>query len=205
MRILSVMIIISIWLLAVSCSFFDPRVPQGPSQGDEIPWQQPYAPSTVVLNLIHSMEGRSISMCMSCCDSSFIFLADDVDTTQFASSWNFNNWDYEVEQNTLINIFNAVAGSGLPDDSLVSVTMNTVSEHPDPASSSDSVKIWRDYEIVAAGSEYCGWDNPAKGRAIFLMIEDNFGLWSMKRWEDYRPEEYTVEYYTWGVAKATYR
>ena len=206
MKILLILLSISVLLLTASCSFFNPRDPQDPNPGDDITWYQPYAPSTVIVNLSNSFEGRSIAMYMACCDSSYMFLADDADTTQFGGSWDFSNWDYEVEQNTLLNIFAAVAGSGFPDDSLASFSMNVVSGlPPDPAAPSDSAEIWRGYEIVAAGSAYCGWDNPARGWVMFLMVEDDYGLWSIKRWFDYRPEDYTGEHFTWGVAKATYR
>lgn len=202
---ITVSTITSVMLLLLSCSFFDPRSPEDPNPGEDIPWIQPFAPSTVVVNLTNALEGLSVPMCMACCDSSYMFIADVADTAEFSGSWNFSDWDYQVEQNTLGNIFSAVVGSGFPDDSLLSVTMIYVSELPDPAAPSDSTEIWRDYEIVAAGSEYCGWDKPALGRVMFLMVEDGYGLWTIKRWYDYRPEGYTGENYTWGVSKATYR
>jgi hypothetical protein len=198
-------VFITLLLTVISCSFFDPREPADPDPGEEIPWQQPYAPATVVINFENAMEGRSASMTMECCDSTYMFIADGADTTDFGGSWNFSNWDYEVEQNTIMNIFNAVQGSGFSDDSLISVTMNSIDSLPDAVAPLDSTEIWREYEIIAAGSNHCGWDNPAKGRVMFLMVEDDYGLWSMKRWFDYRPDDYTAEIYTWGVAKATYR
>jgi len=189
----------------ISCSFFDPRDPANPDPGEEIPWQQPYAPSTVVINLKNTMEGRSIPMTMACCDSSYMFIADGADTAQYGSSWDFSDWDYQVEQNTMMNIYNAVQASGFPDDSLVSVTMDIIDSLPDPVAPADSAEIWRDYQIIIAGCSYSGWDNPAKGRVKFLMVEDAYGLWSMRRWFDYRPDNYSGEFYTWAVAKVTYR
>jgi len=201
-----VFVLLTMVLTAViSCSFFDPRDPADPDPGGEIPWQQPYAPSTVVINLENAMEGRSIAMTMACCDSSYMFIADGSDTTEFAGRWEFSNWDYEIEQNTMMNIYYAVQDSLLPDDSLISVTMNTILSLPDPVYPVDSAEIWRDYEIVAAGLDSCGWERPAKGRIMFLMLEDTYGLWSMKRWYDYRPDVYTGEFLTWGVVKATVR
>ncbi|NOQ22084.1 MAG: hypothetical protein GQ565_05465 [Candidatus Aegiribacteria sp.] len=190
---------------AVSCSLFEPRDPADPDPGGGIPWQQPYAASTVVLNLENSMEGRSVSMTMACCDSSYMFIADGSDTTEFGGSWDFSDWDYEVEQNTIMNVYYAAQGSLLPEDSLISVTMNTIDTLPDPVAPVGSAVIWRDYEIVAAGLDSCGWERPAKGRVMFQMLEDNYGLWSMERWYDYRPRDYTGEFHTWGVVKATVR
>jgi hypothetical protein len=191
--------------IVVSCSFFDPREPADPDPDSEIPWQQPYAPSTVVINLESVMEGRSASMTMACCDSSYMFIADGADTTEFASLYNFSDWDYDVEQNTIMNIFNAAEASSLPEDSLISVIMNIVPSLPDPVAPVDSANIWRDYEIVVAGSNYCGWENPAKGRVMFLMVEDNYGLWSMKRWYDNRSFPHIPAFSTWGVVKAAVR
>lgn len=200
-----IVIFVTALSIVVSCSFFDPRDPAPPDPGEEIPWQQPYAPSTVVLNLENSMEGMSVSMTMACCDSAYMFIADGSDTTEFASLYNFSDWDYEVEQNTMMNIFNAAQASSLPEDSLISVIMNIVPTRPDPVAPTDSAEIWRDYEIIVAGSEYCGWENPAKGRVMFLMVEDTYGLWSMKRWYDNRSDPHIIEFYTWGVVKAAVR
>ncbi len=191
---------------AVSCSFFEPRDPAYPDPDAVIPWQQPYSPATVVINLENAMEGRSVAMTMACCDSAYMFIANGADTTEF-SAWNFSNWDYDVEQNTMMNVFNAAQASLLPEDSLFSVTMNTSSTLPaDPVYPADSADIWRDYEIiVAGGGDYCGWENPAKGQVMFFMVEDDFGLWSIERWYDYRSNPHMPEFYTWGAAKVRYR
>ncbi|MCK5117824.1 MAG: hypothetical protein KAR44_14610, partial [Candidatus Aegiribacteria sp.] len=100
----------------LSCSFFEPRDPADPDPGGEIPWQQPYTPATVVINLENAMEGRSIAMTMACCDSSYMFVADGADIAEFGGSWDFSNWDYDVEQNTMMNVFNAAQASLLPED-----------------------------------------------------------------------------------------
>ena len=189
---------------AVSCSFFEPRDPAEPDPDGGIPWQQPYAPATVVINLENAMEGRSIGMTMACCDSSYMFIADGADIAEF-TGWNFSDWDYEVEQNTMMNLYYAVQDSFLSDDSLFSVTMTSIDSLADPVYPEDSATIYRDYEIIAAGIENCGWDNPAKGRVMFIMVEDNYGLWSMKRWYDNRPDDYAGELFTWGRVKVTYR
>ncbi len=191
--------------VAVSCSFFDPRDPAYPDPGSEIPWQQPYSPATVVINLENSMEGRSIYMTMACCDSAYMFIANGADTTEFSNRWTFSDWDYDVEQNTMMNLYYAVQDTLLPDDSLISVTMSSIDSLPDPVAPADSAEIWRDYEIVAAGLDSCGWERPAKGLVMFLMVENTYGLWSMQYWYDYRPYDYTGELLTWGVVKATVR
>jgi hypothetical protein len=191
-------------LLAAACSFFDPRTPDDPDPGDII-WQQPTSPSLVVQNLVNSMEGMSAPFCMNCCDSSYMFIPDPSDTAEFGGSYEFDNWNFDVEANTLQNIFAAVVGSGYPDDSLVSVTMSMVPGYPDPAAPTDSADVWRDYSIICAGSEFGGWDRPALGRARLSMIEDEYGLWSITTWEDIRPEDYSGDNFTWGVIKAGYR
>ncbi len=197
---------LAVLLALAACSFFEPREPEDPDPDPGISWQTPYSPATVMSNLGNAMEGRSISLTMACFDTSYAFLPDDADTAEFGGSWDFGDWDYQVEQNTLMNIFAAVETSGLPEDSLVSVELTDVPGLPDPAAPTDSAEIWRDYAIVLAGSgEYGGWESPAEGRTMLLMVEDEYGLWSVALWEDYRPEGYTGERYTWGVVKATYR
>jgi len=193
-------------LLAAACSFFDPRTPEDPDPHSDIPWIQPTSPANVVTNLENALEGRSISYCMNCCDTSFTFVADPLDVEEYGGSLEFDDWDYYVEQNTLGNIFASVVGSGYPEDSLVSVTMGMVPEYPDPAAPDSVADIWRDYEIVCAGGEWGGWDRPALGRARLTMLEDDFGLWRISAWEDIRPEDYHGDTNrTWGYVKATYR
>lgn len=192
-------------VLSAACSFFDPRDPADPDPGGDIPWTQPFSPSTVVINWVNSMEGRDVDYCMNCCDTSYAFLADPLDIEEYGGSYNFADWDYYVEQNTLGNIFAAVQGSGYPDDSLVSVTMTAVPGYPDPAAPDSITDIWRDYVIILAGSEDGGWDRPAMGRVRFTMVQDEVGLWRMSAWEDIRPEGYTGDNFTWGRVKVTYR
>ena len=76
------------------------------------------------------MEGRSIANTMACCDSSYMFIANGADIAEFGVSWDFSNWDYDVEQNTMMNVFNAAQASLLPEDSLISVAMNITSTLP---------------------------------------------------------------------------
>lgn len=192
-------------VLSAACSFFDPRVPADPDPGSDIPWLQPFSPTTVVINLVNAMEGRGLIECMNCCDISYMFIPDPSDSAEFGGSYNFANWDFAVEQNTLGNIFAAVEGSGYPDDSLVSVIMNAVPGYPDPAGPDSIADIWRDYEIVLAGSADGGWDRPAMGRVRFTMVQDEVGLWRISVWEDIRPEGYTGQNFTWGRVKVTYR
>ncbi len=192
-------------LLVAGCSFFEPGFPEDPDPSSGITWYQPYSPGTVVTNIQNSMEGRSITMYSSCLDSSFTFIADPLDTLEFWNIWDFSNWDFSVEQNTISNIFAFVTSSGFPEDSMLVVEFSMVEEYPDPAAPSDSAEIWRDYEIITAGAEHGGWDEPALGRAKMFMVEDDYGLWSLVKWEDYRPEDYTGDNYTWAVVKATSR
>jgi len=78
-------------------------------------------------------------------------------------------------------------------------------DYPDDTAPSDSTIMYREYEIVVAGSEYCGWDSPAMGYAKIHLIESDYGLWSIRVWEDYRLESSGDTLFTWGVAKAHYR
>ncbi|MBC8428771.1 MAG: hypothetical protein H8D05_00855, partial [FCB group bacterium] len=133
------------------------------------------------------------------------FIADPLDTLEFGSTWDFSNWDFEAEQNTMSNIFAFVSSSGFSEDSMLVVEFSTVEEYPDPVAPSDSAEIWRDYEIVMAGGEHGGWDEPAIGRAVMYMVEDDYGLWALRKWEDYRPEDYTGDNYAFAVIKASYR
>jgi hypothetical protein len=197
-------LVLSVSLLPASCSLFDPRAPEDPDESPQF-WQYPSVPSIVISNLDGSLENQSITLYMTCFDTTFAFLADPADTIEYGGALEFGNWDYEVEQNTLINLFAQVQGTGAPAESLVSVTFTTVSGQPDPPAPVDSVTIWRDYSIVVAGSGYATWENPARGRAVITMVESSSATWSVRRWEDYRPDDYTGDSYTWGVTKADYR
>lgn len=191
-------------MMPAACSLFDPRAPEDPDESPQF-WQYPSIPSIVVSNLDGSLENQSITLYMTCFDTTFAFNADPADTIEYGGGLQFGDWDYEVEQNTLINLFAQAQGTGAPAESLVSVTFTTVSGQPDPPAPVDSATIWRDYSIVVAGSEYATWESPARGRARMTMIESSSATWAISRWEDYRPDDYTGDSYTWGVAKADYR
>jgi len=185
----------------LSCSLFDPRDPEDP---DDTPpfWQYPYNPAIVMLNVHGSMEARSITLYMACMDTSFTFLADPADTSEWGGSWEFGDWDYYVEQSTMGNIF--ALQDTLYGDTLVAVAFTGVEGYPDPPAPVDSATIWRDYTVVVAPSIWGPYGNPARGRARITMVESSTSTWSIRLWEDFRPE-FPDTSHTLGVLKASYR
>jgi len=192
-------------LIPLACSFFEPRIPEYPEE-PSYQWYDPYFPSAVLANLKSTFEAHNITY-MQCFDSTYVFQADPQDTLEYGGSLGFSNWDYAVEYNVMDTVFGIAisAGGSYPEDSLVSMELIVMPDYPDDTAPSDSTIMYREYEIVVAGSEYCGWDSPAMGYAKIHLIESDYGLWSIRVWEDYRLESPGDTLLTWGVAKANYR
>jgi len=191
--------------VALSCSLFDPRSPQYPEE-PPYQWYDPYFPSTVLANMKSTFEAHHMAY-MQCFDSTFVFVADPQDTLEYGGGLQFGDWDYDVEYYVMDAMFGvaASAASSYPEDSLASLTLIPMPEYPDEPAPADSTTVYREYEIVIAGSPWCGWDNPATGYAQIYLIETSYGLWYVSRWEDFRVESSGDSLYTWGVAKANYR
>ncbi len=193
-------------LLLVSCSVFEPRDPEDPDPDPDVQWEDPVHPTVVIANLQNSLNGLSINYYNACFHEDFEFLADPLDVSDpDFQDLDFSDWSKSVEEQTVASILYQAEASGAPEDSLSLAYLMVDPEHPDPPVPVDSVTIYRDYYIVAAGTLGCGWDRPSKGQAVITMVADEFGLWSIRRWEDNRVPYYTGENYTWGVAKALYR
>jgi hypothetical protein len=182
-------------LIFCSCSLFEPRVPEDPSD-DGVVWQDPTSPDIVVENMQSALNGLSVQY-TNCFAESFVFYADTNDIDEYPS-YNFADWTLDVEGFTVSQLFSIV-----PEDSTVSAVFTVHSEHPDPAAPSDSVTIYRDYAITVPQSQHSGTGTPAVGIAELKMIEDEYGLWTIKEWRDLRYVE--VSFVTWAVAKAAYR
>ena len=65
-------------LILASCSLFDPRDPQEPSQGGVV-WETPTNPDLVVENMQSALAGKSV-LYLDCLDDSFVFYADTNDS-----------------------------------------------------------------------------------------------------------------------------
>jgi len=185
--------------LAVGCSIFEPRSPEDPDPTTG--WQQPYTYPTVIVNLENVLEDLSADFYMLCFDTSFVFVADDQDTAQYA--WNFQNWDYIQEQNAIsLIIGEALADTTMPPESIASVTFFEPPGLPDPADYEDSIEIYRQYEIAFESSSR----PPARGLAYLYLGKPagTSGLWSIYRWDDNRLEDHEPDDNTWGVFKGFY-
>ena len=199
---LTVILSCAIWL---SCSLFDPRSPEYP-EDPPYQWYDPYFPSTVLANLKSTFDAHHLAY-MQCFDSTFTFQADPQDTLEYGGGGLlFSNWDFDVEYVVMDAMFGVAASSAgsYPEDSLARMTLTPMSGYPDEPAPVDSTTVYREYEIVIAGSPFCGWENPATGSAKIFLLESDFGIWHINRWEDFRLES-SGDLNTWGVAKANYR
>jgi len=196
---------------ACACSFFEPRVPEDPGGGPPSFYQPPVIPDIVLSNMGGALENSAFSIYMGCLVQEFEFVADPSDVIEYGpggsagTDFDFSEWDYDSESSVIGNLLAAAQGSGAPEDSLVRVVFTTISGYPDPPAPVDSAVIWRAYSIEVAGSGWSEWGNPAQGKAKITLLEDASSMWSISRWEAFRPDEYTEGTVTWGVVKASYR
>ncbi|MCK5840964.1 MAG: hypothetical protein KAH31_02260 [Candidatus Sabulitectum sp.] len=183
-------------LVFSSCSLFEPRVPEDPSNAGVV-WLSPTSPDIVVENMQSALNGRS-ALYLDCLTESFIFYADTNDIYDYPS-YNFSDWTKTVENSTVTALYSQV-----PVDSTVASGFTMDISHPDPAAPTDSVTIYRKYNLTFPQTYHSGTGSPAVGIAEFHMVEDSIGLWAVQEWRDVRHEEET-SWVTWAVAKAYYR
>jgi len=199
-------ILLTVLVMLSACSVFEPREPEDPDPNPPVVWQTPTQPSIVISNLQNSLNGLSLGYYNSCFHDDFVFTADPLDVSDPGfQGLDFSNWTKDVESQTVSSIIYQAQASGAPSDSLSQAYFNTDAQHPDPSVHYDSVTIYHHYYIVAAGTLGCGWDRAAMGSAWITLVADEFGLWSIRDWDDIRVPYYTGDHYTWGVAKALYR
>ncbi|MEA3265515.1 MAG: hypothetical protein U9P42_01040 [Candidatus Fermentibacteria bacterium] len=182
-------------LVFFSCSFFEPRVPEDPSNAGVV-WLSPTSPDIVVENMRSALNGRS-ALYLDCLTESFVFYADTNDINNYPS-YNFSDWTKTVENSTVTALYSQV-----PVDSTVTSEFTMDISHPDPAAPTDSATIYRLYSITIPQTFHSGTGSPAVGIAEFHMVEDSVGLWAVQEWRDVRHEE--TSWATWAVAKAYYR
>lgn len=186
-------------VLAVGCSIFEPRDPEDPDTSTG--WQQPYVYTTVMANMENMLEELSADYYILCFDTSFVFVADEQDTAQYA--WNFQGWDYAQEQTAIsLIIGEALSDTTMPPESIASASFLEPPGLPDPVDYEDSIEIYRQYEIAFESSSL----PPARGLAYLYLGKPSgtSGLWSIYRWEDNRLEDHGPDDNTWGVFKAFY-
>lgn len=179
-----------------SCSLFEPRTPEDPSNAGVV-WLYPSSPDIVVENMQAALNGRS-ALYLDCFDESFIFYADTSDINDYPT-YDFSNWTLIDEGFTVTTAMYAV----VPSDSTITAEFLIDMGHPDPPAPADSVTIYREYSIAIPQTYHSGTATPAVGIAELHMVEDSDGLWSIRAWHDVRHEEAT--WVTWAVAKAYYR
>jgi len=182
-------------LVFTSCSLFEPRVPEDPSNSGVV-WLSPTSPDIVVENMQSALNGRS-ALYFDCLTESFVFYADTNDINSYPS-YNFNDWSKTVETSTVTAMYGQV-----PVDSTVTSEFQIDVSHPDPAAPADSATIYRLYNITIPQTFHSGTGSPAVGIAEFHMVEDSIGLWAVREWRDVRHPE--TSWATWAVAKAYYR
>lgn len=178
-----------------SCSLFEPRIPEDPSNSGVV-WQDPTSPDIVVENMQSALNGMSL-LYLDCLNDSFEFFADTNDINDY-STYNFSDWTKSDESATVTSLFAVV-----PEDSTITSEFIMDISHPDPVAPTDSATIYREYSITVPGSFHSGTGTPAVGIAEMLLLEDSQGLWTVREWHDVRHEE--TNWVTWAVAKAYYR
>lgn len=182
-------------LVFSSCSLFEPRVPEDPSNAGVV-WLAPTSPDIVVENMQSALSGSS-ALYFDCLTESFVFYADTSDINNY-SSYNFSDWNKTVETSTVTAMYGQV-----PVDSTITSDFQLDMSHPDPVAPTDSATIYRLYNITVPQTQHSGTGSPAVGIVEFHMVEDSIGLWAVQEWHDVRHED--TNWATWAVAKAFYR
>ncbi len=186
-----ILFVIPAVLLFSSCSLFDPRVPEDPSNSG-IVWKDPTSPDIVMENLKAALDGSSMQY-IDCFNETFVFYADTNDINEYPTL-NFDDWVKIVESDVITQLYTIA-----PHDTLITAEFLLDLEHPDPAAPTDSATIYREYYIDVVSAMH----TPSAGIAEIHLLEKSNGFWYIEEWHDVRLE--ASIFVTWAVMKAAYR
>jgi hypothetical protein len=155
-----------------SCDLFKTRTPQEPTQvsSNYVP---PTDPEKVMQNMINAFHDKNkINYLYSFSDASFVFEATTKASSVYGSV--FLLWDKSWEGNYFERVMNR-----LQQNSYVTLTFGTLTTTP----FADSTQVETEYQLTVPHTDA----NTAKnfnGRAQFLFVRDQSGLWSIRQWLD---------------------
>ncbi len=166
---------------------FTLRTPEEPTEGNF--WEYPDRPNKVLDNLKYAYLYRSIDNVKNSLDSTkFEFVADP----SLLSGPNqdlYKNWDYQKEIEKTNDFFQLLDLSD-PLPLTIEFSYDSVDSQP---------HIYR-YRINYSISAKLV-DNRllnAKGTSVFTLEENESGLWTIVKWEDFKDDGYL----SWGELKA---
>jgi hypothetical protein len=174
----------------VSCSLFDPRDPEPPSQSG-LMFQPPVSPEIVIQNLRSAIAGKNTPNYMQCFSDparsqrGFTFIPSANVITQLS------DWDREDESNYFSTLVSAADGTSSLD---VSGSF--------PSTSSDTVDYESQYTFTFDHNRKSRFPIVARGSLQFSLEEDDQGRWSIYYWKDIQTSDSLK---TWSEFKQEFR
>lgn len=186
-------------LLVVQGCIFSPRAPDGPPEGNEIPWVTPTDTDKVLENLAAALAGEGISNYTNCLADSFRFHVDPQDSLNAGQEGydRYALWRLDDEETYVSSVFQEA-------DLGIEVRFTTVIE---PDESQDETYRREDYELIIiwrSGDHLPGEIVTYRGQATLWLRRDDTELWSIFEWVDRRASSPGGSE-TWGVLRGDYR
>ena len=182
--------------LGLSGCLFSPRTPDGPPDGNDIPWETPVTTSIVLTNLKAALVGEGSANYLDCFTDDFRFHVDPQDSLDAGEEGEerYANWVASDEEQAVSGIF--------AEASKVSISFISV-EPPDE--SQDETFRKDDYVLVIdwASGQHVSEQITYKGRATLHMRKTG-SRWAIFKWVDRRTEA-PEDFDTWGVLRGDYR
>ena len=176
-----------------SCSLFEPREPEQPSQSSSA-FLPPTTPEIVIANLQGSIAQRNVQDYISCLDSSrlqhpFSFTPSGDANAQYPSV--FSSWTYAEEDDYMSNLISKAMPGGFS-----SLLLTQTSQ---PIVYADSVIYSYDYTFTFQHTEP-GFPATARGNLHFAIGVNSSNFWSIYRWTDSK----TTPDITWSSFKGKF-
>ena len=181
-----------IFLFLSSCSLFETRIPEEPD-GEASQFIPPTSPHIVIDNFIEAVKNKNVENYIACfTQTGFLFIPSSDAAAKFPSL--FDNWDTRNERSYLLALAIALGQSN--DIQLVfeNREFQTIS--------SDSAVLITNY-FISYNLQNTNHPTQYEGRATFILLPVQSGLWAISRWQDYLMtpnNDSTLE--TWSSLKA---
>lgn len=176
-------------LLILSCDFFKMRDSETPSDGNVLlPRTEP---ENLLANLKTIYENQDIGGLDDQFSDDFLFYPDPFDLELFPSV-SASSWNFDKEKNITERLF----VSYLTSENDVEAVFELTSDND--VIQEETAFLYREYQVSISGGS-----SPKEyyGKLILTLSKDNFGLWEIESWEDFRVNPSKT---SWGYWKCYY-
>lgn len=182
-----------------SCNLFSLRNPEQPDNGN-VSFQPPTSPTIVISNLTNAIIEKNAENYISCLTdssatiSNFNFLPSANATSSFIGT--FDNWTTFSEKTYYLSMISNMESFNKPEILFTNVKLDLFSDSA----------IYTSNYLINIEHKVSNFPKSFQGNLRFTIVQNNSGLWYIKRWYDYSNNDEIADSlkYTWSFIKGRF-